>query len=357
LRLLSAAALRRLGVVLTLIGVVGCDIPTQLPLYDTTWEVVAVRDSIATADLLPQHLRAAGGRFAIDSFAVEGEVRLGEVCEVCTCFQGPIPPMTLAPHDWPLKLPPGVISARLERGRAHVVIQNQVGFDVMDDGNGGKGFLVVDLVDIRDDQSHGQVLLMEPFPPGDSLEISFDLAGLELNQYLVARVHGYMPGSACAVNLTPESGFRVKVVLEQVIAGTVEVWVSDLALRLQERSLALPSFVASRLRAGEADLTVEVEVETRLPADVEIGMSAAGRREDLFSERAALYTPLLIPEGQPATPRAIKKRYVVQLASLDHAGNLFLDTRNRFTTFRPMTLRGGEAVSYQVRLRAQVPSR
>jgi hypothetical protein len=343
---------------ITLALLAGCDFPTQLPRYDTQWEVVAVRDSIATADLLPEHLRVSAAGFAIDSFSVEGDVLLGDVCEACTCFQGTVPPMVIAPHDRRVELPPGVISARLERGRANVVIENEVGFDIMDDGEGNRGFLGVDLIDLRDDRVLGQIFLTERFPPGDSLSFSFDLAGLELNQYLVARVHGYMPGSGCQeVALTPESGFHTRVELEQVLASSVEVWVSDQSLRLSERNLSLPSLVANRLRSGEADLTVEVEIETRLPADVEIGMSAAGRREDLFSERAALYTPLVIPGGAPASPREIKKLYVVQLNPLNGAEKLFLDTRNRFLASRPMVLRGGESVSYQVRLRAQVPSR
>ena len=86
-------------------------------------------------------------------------------------------------------------------------------------------------------------------------------------------------------------------------------------------------------------------------------MSAAGRREDLFTQRAALYTPLLIPSGAPSTPAAVRKLYVVQVNPLHSADSLFLDTRNRFLVSRPMVLRGGEAVSYQIRLRAEVPSR
>jgi hypothetical protein len=349
----------RLAVLLSTFAVIaGCDLPTQLPRWDTEWELVAIRDTIATADLLPQHLRITDGSFAIDSFSVDGDVRLGDVCEVCTCFEGPVPPMVIAPNDWRVELPPGVISARLQRGRANIVIQNHVGFDILDDGDGGHGFLQVDLTDLRDDRVVGQVLLTESFPAGDSLELAFDLAGLELSQYLVARVHGYIPGSGChEADLTPESGFRTRVELEDVVASSVEVWVADHALRLAERNLSLPSLVASRLRSGEADLTVEVDIETRLPAGVEIGMSAAGRREDLFSERAALYTPLVIPEGAPAQPRSIKKIYVVQLDPLVGADKLFLDTRNRFLASRPMELRGGESVAYQVRLRARVPSR
>jgi hypothetical protein len=157
--------------------------------------------------------------------------------------------------------------------------------------------------------------------------------------------------------LTPESGFRTRVELEDILATSVEVWLSDAALRLPQRSLDIPTFLANRLRAGEASLTVEVEVETRLPADVEIGLSAAGQFADLFSERAALYTPLIIPGSPPSDPRSIKRLYVVQLEHLSGADRLHLDTRNRFLQPRPMVIRGGESVVYQVRLRAEIPVR
>ena len=75
----------------------------------------------------------------IDSFSAEGEVRLRDVCELCTCFQGPIPSFQLSPHDWPVPLPAGVLSAKLESGRADVTIHNQVGFDILYDGDGHDG--------------------------------------------------------------------------------------------------------------------------------------------------------------------------------------------------------------------------
>jgi hypothetical protein len=334
-----------------------CDFPTELPRYDTRWDVVAVRDSIATADLLPEHLRVSPEGFVIDSFAVDSEVRLRDVCELCTCFQGPIPAFEITPHDWAVPLPAGVISAKLERGTARVVIHNQVGFDVLYDGDGVQGFLLVDLVDSRQDSLFQRLVVAHPFPPGDSLALSFDLAGVALSSTLVARVSGYIPGSTCPnLTLTPESGFRTRVELEDVLASSVEVWVSEAALKLPERSFALPALVARRLRSGDAELTVEVEVGTRLPADVEIGMSAAGRREDLFTERAALYTPLLIPSGAPAAPAAVRKLYVVRMDPLHQSDSLFLHTRNRFLAPRPIVLRGGEAVSYRIRLRAELPS-
>jgi hypothetical protein len=251
-----------------------------------------------------------------------------------------------------------VISAKLERGTAHVVLYNQVGFDVLNDGDGNQGFFIVDLMDPFEEEVLRQVVLVGRFPPGDSLELSFDLTDLAVTNRMVARVSGFMPGSGCKdVVLTPESGFRARVELEDVVASSVEVFVGDGALRIPERSFALPAAVARRLRKGEAELTLEVEIDTRIPADVEIGMSAAGTREDLFTQRAALYTPLLIPAGVPDSPQGIRKLYVIQADRLSDADRLFLDTRNRFLLPRPMVLRGGEAVTYRVRLRAEVPSR
>jgi hypothetical protein len=250
------------------------------------------------------------------------------------------------------------MSATLESGTARVVLHNEVSFDLLNDGDGNQGWMFVHLTDTRDGTLLQTVFLGEPFPPGDSLDLSFDLTGLELNRYLVARVSGRMPGSGCQdVELTPESGIRARVELDEVVASSVEVWVNDQALAMPERSFPLPSLVADRLRSGEAELTVEVEIATRLPAGVEIGMSAAGARDDLFTANAALYTPLLIPVGGREAPRWVRKLYVVRLDPLRTADRLYLHTRNRFLESRPMVLRGGESVTYQIRVRAEIPSR
>lgn len=339
-------------------GTAACDIPTSVPRYDTRWDVVVVRDSIATADLLPEHLRVGPEGFVIDEFSAEGEVRLGDVCELCTCFSGAIPAFDIAPHDWPVPLPSGVLSASLERGSAEVVLFNRVGFDLLSDGLGNQGWITVELMDTRDRRVLGRIFVAEPFPPGDSIRVSFDLADVPLSRYLVAQISGRMPGSGCQeVALTPESAIGARVELDDVVASSVEVWVGDQALKIPGRDFQLPAAVASRLRSGEAELTLEVAVETRLPAGLEIGMSAAGAQADLFSARAALYTPLLIPRAAPAAPEAVRRLYVVQLDPLQSADHLYLDTRNRFLESGPMVLRGGESVAYEMRVRARVPSR
>ena len=335
-----------------------CDFPTEIPRYHTSWDVVVAMDSVATADLLPEGMRISREGFVLDSFSATADVKLEDVCELCTCFQGPIPSLEITPHDWPVRLPAGLVEARLERGNAQVAIENRVGFDLLDNGAGGRGFLAVDLTDTRDESVLGEVYLVEPFPPGDTLELSFDLGGLALTRYLVARVSGSTPGSGCdEVPLGPESGFRAEVELRDVLATSVEVLVGDAALRFPDRDFELPRVLSERLRSDDSQIEVEVLVETSLPAAVEIVVSVAARPEDLFTGRAALYTPLLIPAGDPASPATIRRVYVVQPGPLHGAERLHIATRNRFLDDRLMELHGGETVVYQVRLRAEVPTR
>ena len=335
-----------------------CDFPTEIPRYNTSWDVVVARDSVATAELLPESMRISQDGFVLDSFSGTSDIRLGEVCELCTCFEGPIPPLEIEPHDWPVRLPGGLVQATLERGRAEVAIENQVGFDLLDNGNGGLGFLAVDLTDIRDLSVLDQIHLVEPFPPGDTLRLSFDLGGLELSPYLVARVSGSTPGSGCDdVPLTPESGFHTEVELRDVLARKVEVLVSDQALALPNHRYELPIVLTDRFRQGETQLEVEALVESSLPAEVEIVVSLAGRPEDLFTSRAALYTPVLIPAGSPDAPTTVRRVYVVQSGPLHGAEGLYTATRNRFVDRGLMELEGGESVSYQIRVRAEVPTR
>lgn len=325
---------------------------------ETEWEAVLVADTIATAQLLPESMRIGPEGFILDEFTTSNEVRLGEVCDICTCFEGPIPPIELAPQDWPMKLPPGLSEATLDGGTARLTLHNEIGFDVLDDGQGGKGWLVVEFVDIRTEKVLDSVRVAGSFPSGDSLVVVFDLSNLVLSSYLVARVSGRTPGSGCDdFELTPELGFRADVSLEDVVASSVWVLVSDWAVSLPDREFELPALIADRLRPGDAEVTVEVELGTRLPTSMELTLSAAADPAHLFTDQAALYTPLPLPAGARDQTLRIRKEYVVDVAPLQGAERLYLATRNRITGSRRVELRGSEGVEYRVTLKARIPSR
>jgi hypothetical protein len=342
-----------------LLAVLGaCDIPTSLPSWTTEWELLAVDQKITTAQLLPAAVRADARGFVIDSFAAVANVRLGEVCELCTCFDGPIPGLAIAPHDWPIRLPPGVVEAQLRTGSASLVLVNEIGFDVLDDGLGGKGWLDVVLLDRFAENVLEERRLTGRFAPGDSLVLTFDLAGQRLHSGLVARVSGQTAGSGeCAVELTERSGFTARVELREVVASSVDVVVADAALALTPRSVELPGALTRRLRPGEARVALDVEIESRVPTSAELDLSVAAGPDVLFTRGAALHTPLVLPRPTGSGAADARGLYLLSLEGIPDAGRLHFAARTRITGPRVVRLRGDESLEYRLRVHAEVPTR
>ncbi len=336
----------------------GCDIPTALPTWTTGWDVLAVDQEITASDLLPAGVRIDRRGFAIDSFAATASIRLGEVCELCTCFDGPIPGLEISPHDWPVRLPAGLTEAQLLTGTARLVLVNEIGFDLLDDGQGGTGHLDVALIDRYTDQVLERRRIGGTLPPGDSLELSFNLAGRRLHSGLVARVSGHTPGSGgCSVKLTEQSGFRARVELENVVARSVDIAVGDGPLSLAPRSVQLPGWLARRLRPGDARIALDVQVESRVPTSAEVELSVAPATADLFTRAAALHTPLLLPSPTSTAAAAARGLFLLDLTGVPVAAQLHFAAHTRVTGNRVVRLTGGESLRYRLRVRAEVPIR
>jgi len=334
-------------------AVAACDLPTELPRWDTVWDVAVVSDTVATSSLLPEGVRISGEGFVVDTFRSESSVRLRDVCELCTCFEGPIPELEIAPTDFPVRLPSGVLRADILRGSADVVLHNETGFDVLRNEEGDRGFLLVELTDSWTGEVLESVLVDEPFPPGDSLSLTLELPRIELSSRHVARVSGRTPGSGCdTVPLTPESGFRSRVALREVVSSGVQVILSDATLRVPSRDLDLPGWLAERLRPEDAELAVEVEVDSRVPVRYELELSAASDPTALFTERAALFTPLVVDGSGSVT-----RRFLLDLERIQDADRLLFESRSRVLGSRIVRLEGDEAVTYRVRVLARVPTR
>ena len=336
----------------------GCDIPTALPSWSTDWEITAVDQTITTAELLPAAVRADARGFVIDSFAATASIRLGEVCELCTCFDGPIPGLEISPHDWPVRLPPGLAEAQMLAGKARLVLTNQIGFDLLDDGQGNHGWLDVVLLDrysgVEIDRRH----LTGAYPAGGTLALDFDLAGLRVYPGLVARVSGHTPGSGgCSVKLTESSGFTASVELRDVVASSVDVLVSDATLALAPHSIDLPAPLARRLRPGDARIALDVQVKSRVPTSAELDLSVAPSAAALFTNGAALHTPLLLPRPTGADAAGVHGLYLLELAGISESAKLTFAARTRITGSNLVKLRGGESLEYKLTVRAEVPSR
>ena len=351
----------RIAALLTLlVGLAGCDlVPTELPRYDTVWEVTMVRDSVRTVDLLPDEMSVDERGFVLDGWTFDRSVRLDEVCELCTCFEGPIPELELEPTDWRVQLPGGLYSATLDGGTARLALTNRMGFDLLLSGAGRRGVLRVELVDVG--FGGGVIATREStasFPTDSTLTVEFDLAGVRLTPNLVARISGTTPGSTCEnLSLDPQDGLEAFVELEDVVTRSAQVILQDADLRIDPATLDVPDFVADRLRPGDAELVTEVRVSSSLPAAVELRVSVAKDRTLLQSEDAALTTPIDLAASVGGAPVRFARSFVLDVGDLADLDELHFESLNRVVGNPIVTLTGGEVVTWEVALRASLPSR
>ena len=198
----------------------------------------------------------------------------------------------------------------------------------------------------------------EPFPRVIPWRWSSTSRSCGSTARLVARVSGHTPGNGgCAVSLTEESGFRARVELLDVVASSVEVLLSDVALALRPRSVELPSPLAHRLRPGEAQLALKIALESRVPTAAEVDLSVAPGVEALFTRAAALHTPLLLPSPTAAAPAFARGLFLLELADVQEADRLHFATHTRITGTRRVQLTGDESLHYRLVVRAEVPIR
>lgn len=336
-------------------GLAACDLPLGLPRWTTEWTFTVVADTLGTERFLPAGVSAAGGVFVLDTLRLTNHVRIGDVCPLCTCFSGPVPPMRLSPFDWPVPMPPGLAAARLTAGSARVTIHNELSFDLLDSGRGDRGWLTVQLVDGLTNTVVDSVRYAAPFPPGDSVSLRFELRGLTLDRTMQARIEGFTPGSSCAVRLDPASGIRADVQLEGVEATAVQVVVTDAAFALSPRSVALPERLTRRLKPDEGRGTLDVEIENSVGTALDLTLSAAASADSLFTGGAALFTPVPVPAGTPWVPGRTHKLYVLDLGALHGTEHIHVAARSRVLGDRRVWIGGGEGVIYRAVLHAELP--
>ena len=130
-RLRSLAPLGRVGLLITLAALSGCDYPTTAPLIDVKWVFPIDDQTLSVVELLPAGVDTVGGSFAVgvDPFALNQT--LGVLCPACVVLNGlmvPTPPFNFSYNEI-ASLPTDVVSVDVETATFSLGIQNDLGFD------------------------------------------------------------------------------------------------------------------------------------------------------------------------------------------------------------------------------------
>jgi hypothetical protein len=130
-----------------LIGVVllvaACDVPTQVPKWDMTWNVPSKSTSMSVNAMLPSGVTANGALFQVAVNGVTITRSLAQDCAVCALAAGATiaKPSFTATGTGTAALPAGVVSALLGTNALTVTVQHNYGFDPLRPSAAARGWL------------------------------------------------------------------------------------------------------------------------------------------------------------------------------------------------------------------------
>lgn len=208
----------------------GCEFPTELPKWNTTWIVPGETTTISVNDLLPASVTASGNTFAAVLQPSSFSRTLGEMCgTVCTLASGltlPKPAFTTT-FQTSFALPSDVVSATLASGQLQFQLFQDFGFDPIRPSAMTRGTITLTLStpagQIAQDVISGQ---STAFPSGSTLTRTIPVNPATVTGPLTLRVEIDSPAGDPA-RIDPNSR----------LTFTPQVRLSEAVVRVNNRTL------------------------------------------------------------------------------------------------------------------------
>jgi hypothetical protein len=258
------AAVARPYVPLLVATLAACDLPTELPKWNTTWLLPGESTTMGVGSILPAGITVTpeGGAFHLDLNPVTSSRSLGDMCPPCTAFGGlavPKPAFTAA-FESDIPLPERVISAALTGGQIRVLLRHEFSFDPLRPATGADGYLVITA-------RSGQTVLAKDSIEGETTSLPANVDHVRTLSLSSATVTGPI---SIGIRLHTPAGNPVVVSTAQrltVTATPAQVRVSRAQVSATNESVSTPAVelglvdlddeVADRLQAGAIRLTIE----------------------------------------------------------------------------------------------------
>ena len=276
-QLLFPAPLEKAGLLILLAALSGCDVPTDVPIFDVRWVFPIEGTRISVVELLPTNVIIAGGNFEATPDVVLSQT-LGSLCTVCVGSGGvPVPkPAFLQTFNQTGSLPTDVVSAVLVGGSISLAIQNDLGFDPINPATAppAPGTFTVTLydTDITGPQL-GQVILDgangDAIPAGPST-IPITLTTGTVSSTIFAEVSLDSPAGD-AVPIDVAAGFTVTVGTVSVSSATLLV--DGLSVDLDPTNLdvgGIDTSIPDRILMGSLILDIQNPFDVGVTLDLDI---------------------------------------------------------------------------------------
>ena len=147
----------------------GCDIPTALPILEQRWILPLEQAKVGVEELLPAGLSVSDGVLEVSIDTITTNSSLDSLCAACAALNGStaaVPAFTSS-FNGSVDLPANISSIEISSGSVHVAVTNGLSFDPL----AGGGLIEATILDGEGGLQLAQLIFSGALAPGTSMDL------------------------------------------------------------------------------------------------------------------------------------------------------------------------------------------
>ena len=249
----------------------GCDIPTSLPILEQRWILPLEQAKIGVEELLPAGVSLNDGVLEVSIDTITTSSSLNAMCVDCAALNGStaaVPAFTSS-FNGSVDLPANISSVEISSGSVHVAVTNGLSFDPL----AGGGSIEATILDGDGGLQLAQLIFSGALAPGTTLTQSISIGNSNVGNEVFAVITVTSPGGQIAPINTSEQ-LRVAVTGSVLIAGAALVSLEGHAVEVDVVKLDLDHIgpeIIERIVNGSLILEVTNPFGVSLSGNINIG--------------------------------------------------------------------------------------
>ena len=254
----------------------GCDIPTAMPILEQRWILPLEQAKIGVRELLPAGVSLKDGVLEVSIDTITTSSSLNTMCVDCAALNGStvaVPAFTSS-FNGSVDLPANISSVEISSGSVNVAVTNGLSFDPL----AGGGSIEATILDGEGGLQLAQLIFSGALAPGTSLTQSISIGNLNVGNEVFAVIKVISPGGQIAPINTSEE-LSVATTGSALIMGSTTVSLEGHAVEVDVVKLDLDHIgpeIIERIVNGSLILEVTNPFGVSLSGNINIGSTSKG---------------------------------------------------------------------------------
>jgi len=249
----------------------GCDLPTTLPILEQRWILPLEQVKIGIEQLLPAGVSVNDGVLEVSIDTITTSSSLNSLCAACAALNGStaaVPAFAFS-FNGSVNLPANISSVEISSGSVQVAVTNGLSFDPLVGG----GSIEATILDGEGGSQLAQLIFSGTLAPGTTLTQSISIGNSIVGDEVLAAIEVISPGGQIAPIDTSEQ-LRVAATGSALIMGSATVSLEGHAVEIDVVKLDLDHIgpeIIERIVNGSLILQVANPFGVSLSGNINIG--------------------------------------------------------------------------------------